>query len=183
MTTTEYPVPGPGAGITSQMEFNRSKPVVLRNSRILCWVTMSGSFFAAIMAVCMALMVISLVFLSGPLTASRAFNAFQWGVAAGVTGYMGPWFWKLGGKMAGYQVNLDASGVKFSLGTKKAPSDLFLAWDQIAAIKYKRNFNVQQCKVEGTDRNYASFSSYTFFRPKKIARMIAERAGLAIQKF
>ena len=77
MSTTEYPAPGPGAGITSQMEFNRSQPVVVRNSRILCWITMSGSFFAAIMAMCMVLMIIALVFPSGPLNASHAFNAFQ----------------------------------------------------------------------------------------------------------
>ncbi len=29
-------------------------------------------------------------------------------------------------------------------GTKKNPSDLFLAWDQIAAIKFKRIGNAQQ---------------------------------------
>ena len=29
-------------------------------------------------------------------------------------------------------------------GTKKNPSELFLAWDQIAAIKFKRIGNAQQ---------------------------------------
>lgn len=70
----------------------------------------------------------------------------------------------------------------FNLGTKKKPADLFLAWGKVAAIKFKRVANVQQCLVEGTDGSEARFSSYTFFRPKKIARMISERAGLAIQK-
>ena len=96
---------------------------------------------------------------------------------------MCPWLWKLGRKMAVYQVQFDSPGVTFSLGTKKAPTDLFLAWDQIAAIQYRRNFNVQQCRVEGTGGNYVSFSSYTFFSPQKIARMIAERTGIPIQKF
>jgi len=182
MSTTEFPVAGPGAGVTSQMEFNRSKPVVLRNSRFLCWVTMSGSFFAAIMAACMVLMVISRLFLSGALNGSLALSAIEWGVAALAMGFMCPRLWALGRAMAGYQVDLDGRGVKFSLGTKKKPAELFLAWDQIAAIKYRRTGNVQQCWVEGTDGSEATFSSYTFFRPKKVARMIAERAGLAIAK-
>jgi hypothetical protein len=97
-------------------------------------------------------------------------------------GFMCPRLWALGRAMAGYQVDLDGRGVKFSLGTKKKPAELFLAWDQIAAIKYRRTGNVQQCWVEGTDGSEATFSSYTFFRPKKVARMIAERAGLAIAK-
>ena len=67
-------------------------------------------------------------------------------------------------------------------GTKKNPSDLFLAWDQIAAIKFKRIGNAQQYYVLGKDGSEARFSSYTFFRPKKIARLIADRTGLTIQK-
>lgn len=182
MSTTGFSAPGQSGGITSQMAINRSKPAVVRNSRFLCWVTMSGSFFAAIMTVCMLLMVFSQVFPIGELNGARGWSALQWGFAALAMGFMCPWFWKLGRKMAGYQVYLDASGVKFILGTKKAPADLFLAWDQIAAIKRKNNFNAQQCRVEGTDGSYASFSSYTFFRPKKIVRMISERTGLPIQK-
>jgi hypothetical protein len=67
-------------------------------------------------------------------------------------------------------------------GTKKNPSDLFFAWDQIAAIKFKRIGNAQQVYVLGKDGSEARLSSYTFFRPKKIARLIADRTGLTIQK-
>jgi hypothetical protein len=48
MGTTEFPAPGPGAGINSQIEINRTQPVVLRNSRFLVGVTMTGSLFAAV---------------------------------------------------------------------------------------------------------------------------------------
>jgi len=72
--------------------------------------------------------------------------------------------------------------VNFNLGTKKKPSDLFLAWDQIAAIRHKRVGNAQQYTVQGRDGSEARFSSYTFFRPRKVARLIAERTGLAIQE-
>jgi hypothetical protein len=77
---------------------------------------------------------------------------------------------------------MDVRGAMFNLGTKKRPSDLFLAWDQIAAIWQKRVGNAQQFYVQGRDGSEARFSSYTFFRPKKVARLIAERTGLPIQK-
>jgi hypothetical protein len=64
MSTIEFPAPGASAGITSQIELNRSRQFVFRNSRFLCFVTMSGSFFAAIMGVCMVLAVLSQVFRS-----------------------------------------------------------------------------------------------------------------------
>lgn len=180
MSRTEFPSPTPE--IATQMEFNPSRAVILRNSRFLCWVTVSGSFFAAIMAACMILIVISRVFLSGEFNVSRAFSALQWALAALFMGYTCTWLWSLGRAMAGYYVQLDERGVTFNLGTKKAPSELFIAWSQLAAIKCKRNVNVQFCQVEGKDGSSATFSSYTFFRPKKVARRIAERAGLSIQK-
>jgi hypothetical protein len=143
---------------------------------------MSGAFFAVIMAVCMALMVVSIFTSGGGLGAGNALSAAQWGFGALAFGYMCTWLWKLGRNMLGYKVTLDSRGVNFNLGTKKKPADLFMAWDQIAAIRYGRNANLQQCVVQGTDGSEARFSNYTFFRPKKVARMIAERTGLALQK-
>ena len=70
----------------------------------------------------------------------------------------------------------------FNLGTKNKPSNLSLTWDQIAAIKHKRVGNAQQYFVQGTDGSEARFSSYTFFRPEKVARLIAARTGLTIQE-
>ena len=84
--------------------------------------------------------------------------------------------------MADHRVTMDSRGAIFNLGTKKQPADLFLAWDQIAAIWHKRVGNAQQYYVQGKDGTQARFSSYTFFRPKHVARLIAERTGLAIQK-
>lgn len=182
MGTTEASVTEPGTGINSPIEFIRSRPVVLRNSRFLCWVTLSGSFFAAFMSIGMVLMVFSLVFPTRELNGDREWSAVWWGMAAPALGYICPRLWNLGHAMAAYQVYLDGSGVTFNLGTKMAPAELFLAWNKIVAIKYKRAGNVQQCWVEGMDGCEATFSSYTFFRPKKVARMIAERAGLVIQK-
>ena len=181
MGTTGYPAPGPGAGITSQIANNRAIPMVLHNSRFLIGVTMICSIISAFFAVCMALMVFS-VLSSGGLSGGNLYNAFWWGLGTLAFGYGCQRLWNLSRAMAGYRVTLDSRGVNFNLGTKKKPSDLFLAWDQIAAIKHKRVGNAQQYTVQGSDGSEARFSSYTFFRPKKVARMIAERTGLAIQK-
>jgi hypothetical protein len=181
MGTTGFPAPGPGAGITSQMEMYRATPVVLVNSRLLIAVTMFGSIISAFFAVCMALMVFS-IFSTGGSSGGNLYNALWWGFGALAFGYGCPRLWILARAMANYKVILDGTGAMFNLGTKKQPSDLFLAWDQIAAIRHKRVGNAQQYYVLGRDGSEARFSSYTFFRPKKVARLIAERTGLAIQK-
>jgi hypothetical protein len=182
MSTTEFPEPGPGARIHSQIEIDRAQPLVLRNSRFLLGVTFTGGLVAAFFCICMLLMVFSQLFPLSALGVARGFNALQW--AAGALGmlYMCLQLWGLGRKMAGYQVRLDSRGADFILGTKKTPSNLFLAWDKIAAIKFQRVGSAQQYFVQGADGSEARFSSYTFFRPKKVATLIAARSGLSIQK-
>jgi len=163
------------------MEMYRATPVVLVNSRLLIAVTMFGSIISAFFAVCMALMVFS-IFSTGGSSGGNLYNALWWGFGALAFGYGCPRLWILARAMANYKIILDGRGAMFNLGTKKQPSDLFLAWDQIAAIRHKRVGNAQQYYVLGRDGSEARFSSYTFFRPKKVARLIAERTGLAIQK-
>jgi hypothetical protein len=182
MSTTGFPVPGPGAaGITSQMEMYRATPVVVRNSRLLLGFTMICSILFGVIAVCMALMVFSL-FSTGGSSGGNLFSALRWGIAALAFGYACPRFWKLFRAMANHRATMDSRGVMFNLGTKKQPADLFFAWDQIAAISHKRVGNAQQYSVLGKDGSEASFTSYTFYRPKKVARLIAERTGLPIQE-
>jgi len=151
MGTSGYPASGPGAGITSQIEMNRANPMVLHNSRLLIGVTMIFSIIAAFFAVCMVLMVFSVLSSGGGLSGGNLYNAFWWGFGAFAFGYGCPWLWTLSRAMAGYRVTLDSRGVNFNLGTKKKPSDLFLAWDQIAAIRHKRVGNAQQYYVQGRD--------------------------------
>ena len=182
MSTAGFPAPGPGAGITSQIAMLRATPVVLVNSRFLIGVTMISSILFAFFAVCMVLMVFSIFSTGGGASGGNLYNAFWWGAGALAFGYSCPRLWKLSRAMANYRVTMDIRGAMFNLGTKKQPSDLFLAWDQIAAIRHKRVGNAQQYWVIGTDGSQAIFSSYTFFRPKKVARLIAERTGLPIQE-
>ena len=182
MSSTEFPAPGPGAGINSQIATSRAHAMVLRNSRILIGLTLFGSIVAATFSVLMFFGMVSQIIPLSAISVARGFGALQWALAALSMGLMCPWLWKLGRKMAGYRVKLDSQGADFNLGTKKQPSNLFLTWDQIAAIKHKRIGNAQQYWVLGTDGSEARFSSYTFFRPKKVARLIAARTGQAIQE-
>jgi hypothetical protein len=181
MNAGEFPAAASGVGVTSPIEAARAQQRVVRNSRFLIAVTMTGAVFALIMSACMVLVVVSMVFPTSAFTAERGWAALRWVLFAFAMGSMGPWLWKLARAMAFYRVVLDHRGVDFHMGTKKAPQDLFMAWDQIAAIRHTRLGNNQIYSVKGTDGSEATFTSYTFFRPKKLARLIAERAGLAIQ--
>ena len=181
MSTSDFPVAGADTEMSSRSEVDDSASLLLRNSRLLCWITMSGSVIAAVMAICMVLMVAYEVFVANGGFAERAFGLLRWGVCALAMGVMCPRLWKLGQAMAGYQVVLNGDGVSFNLGTEEDPAELFLAWDQISSIQCERAGNASQIIVEGKDGSVARFSSDSFFHPMKIACMIAERAGLAIE--
>lgn len=177
MGTPGFPASGPGVGITSQIEMNRATPMVFRNSRFGIGMVYVLSVVMAPLAICMALMVMSVLSSGGGLA-----NALWWGAFALGFGYGCPRWWILARAMTGYSVTLDSRGANFNLGTKKKPLDVFLAWDQITAITRKRVGYSQQYFVQGTDGRWAKFGSYTFLSPGKVARLIAERTGLAIQK-
>jgi hypothetical protein len=59
---------------------------------------------------------------------------------------------------------------------------MFLDWGNVASISHRRSGNNQIYTVTAADGSTATFTSYTFFRPKKVARLIAARAGLSIEK-
>lgn len=90
--------------------------------------------------------------------------------------------WVLGRDMRQHEVVLDERGVNLHLGTKKEPADLLLRWEQVSAVTRRRVGRSQRFWVLGKDGSQAMFTSYTFFRPKKVARLIGERAGVEIQK-
>jgi len=182
MSEREFPAAGPGAGINSQIGAERAKPVVVRNSRFLIGVTLLGSVAALVMSLCMVLVALSLVFPVAGLDSDKGWGAFRWALAAVAMGSMCPWLWQMGRAMADYQVRLDSRGVDFQLGTKRKPQELFVPWDQIAAIRHKRVGNNKLYFVTAANGSEARFSSYTFFRPKKVARLIAARAGQTIRK-
>jgi hypothetical protein len=171
-----------GGGMSSQMEIHRAKAVVMRNNKFFIGLTLLASVFALFLAACFAIMVFVELFPEGGFNTGHAIDAVRWAFGALVFGLMCPAMWKMAMGMFHSRVKMDSRGVDFTLGTKKTPQELFLPWDKVAAIQQKRVGMAQQFTVQGTDGSYARYTSYTFFRPKKVARLIAQRTGLVIQK-
>jgi hypothetical protein len=116
------------------------------------------------------------------ITFMRVIAAFQWGLGGFLMCMMLPWLWKWGTRMLSANVKLDARGVDLNLGTKKKPVEMFVAWDQVASVQQKRLGKIWEFTITAKDGSWASYTTNTFFRSKRVARMIAERAGLTIQK-
>ena len=173
---------GEGAGITTALAALRAKPMLLHNSRFVCWLTMGMGVISVFLGLCMMLMVFSVLTPVSAITFMSVLAAAQWGLGGFLFCCMCPWLWQWGTRMLSFKVKLDARGVDFNLGTKKKPSELFMPWEQVASVQQKRVGNLQEFIILGKDGSHASYSSLTFFRSKHVAKMIAERAGLTIQK-
>jgi hypothetical protein len=195
MSTSEFPEPGqanssqtrqmqsgPAAGVTAETAAYRARTVDLHNPRFLCWTAMVCGILSVPLGMCMMLEGGSLLFPVRAITFRLAIAAGQWILGGFLMCMTCPWAWQWGTRMLGLHVKLDARGVDFNLGTKKKPGELFMAWEQVAAVQQKRVGQVREYTVLGKDGSRASFTSNTLFRSQRIARMIAERAGLTIQK-
>jgi hypothetical protein len=170
------------SGITSEIAGHRARHMVLHNSRFVCFGMMGLGVCSLIIGICMMLMVFSLIFPVSAISFMRVLAAAQWGLGGFMMCYLCPALFKWSRGMLHKSVKLDERGVDFVLGTKKKPVELFMPWDEITTIKQQRVGNAQQFTVAGTDGSFAQFTSYSFFRPKHVARLIAERAGVTIQK-
>jgi hypothetical protein len=185
MSASEFPSPnaeGMRGIVTAQVEAYRARAVMVHNSRIYIATLFLLGLASAFIGACAVLMAVSLIFPISALTVSRGMSAAQWGFSGLLMAAMCPFLWKMARKMAYHWARLDGSGVQFNLGTRRAPDQLFLPWDKITAIQQQRVGNSMQFTVRAADGSYVQYSSYTFLRPKKVARLIAERTGLSIQK-
>ena len=90
--------------------------------------------------------------------------------------------WSVGRSMKFYLVSFEPGGVRFRLGDAKKPQETYFAWNEITGVYYKRGYNVQYGMLKRADGSKLDISSYTFFRVKKLMRMIAERAGQQMQE-
>ncbi len=160
---------------------HQAKTKVLHNSRIAC----GGMFLLAIgslcIGVCMVFAAIPLVFPLNHMTFLRGMGAVQWSFGGVMMVMMCPGLWKWAMGMAHRKVVLDARGIDFVLGTKKQPIELSMPWEQVASVQKARAGNAMEFTVQGRDGSFARFTSYSFFRPRRVARLIAERAGLTVR--
>jgi hypothetical protein len=185
LRASEFPSPnteGTRGIVTAQIEANRAKVVVVHNSRIYIGTILLISLGAAFISISSVLVVVSQIFPFSALTVARGMSAAQWAFGAFFFAFMCSFMWTMAKKLAFCGAKLDSSGVQFNLGSKRAPVRVFLPWDKIVAVQQQRVGNLIQFTVRTADGTYARYSSYTFLRPKKVARLIAERTGIAIQK-
>ena len=157
-------------------------PVVFRNSRFLIGVVYFGSLSGMVLAVCFLLITFAQFSPTHAGDPGKIKNVLEWAISSICSAFTSAWLFKLGGKMAHYEARLDDNGVDFRLGTKAAPQNLFMPWNGIGSIQYKRVGNTQWVGVRSKNNDFAQFNSYTFFRPKKLAKLIAARSGQQIQK-
>jgi hypothetical protein len=157
-----------------------SKPVILRNSRILIGLLFISALIGFVGAPSFGIVALMSVFPVGHFSFDRVVGALSWVVAAFFSGSMGLFLWRQCFRMAGNQVRLEAEGVYFRIRSANQAAETFFAWSGIAAITQKRTNNVHVCAVVALNRQTLTFTSLTFFRPKHIAREIAAYAGKSL---
>jgi hypothetical protein len=89
--------------------------------------------------------------------------------------------WSVGRSMKFYQVSFEPGGARFRLGDEKKPQVTYFAWNEITGVYFKRGYNMQYGMSKRADGSKLDISSYTFFRVKKLMKMIAERSGQEMQ--
>jgi hypothetical protein len=168
------------AGRDQERELLRVRPMLVRNSRILVALTFLAGAAAFGLSVWMAYIGCSYVFPLRALTFDRIAAASLLTVGAWLMAMSYVFLWRQGRVLAFCSVRLNSFGVRFSLGGSKNSREVFLPWNGIAAVHHKRIPDGQRFTVLGTDTSTVTFTSNCFYRPRKVARLIAERAGLPI---
>ncbi len=163
-----------------QSESLRVRPMLVRNSRILVALTFLGSVMAFGLSVYMTWIGCSYLFPLHALTLNRLAAASLLALGAWLMAMSYVFLFRQGRVLAFCSVLLDSFGVHFRLGGTRNSREVFLPWSGIAAVHYKRRAEGQRYTVLSTDTSTVTFTSNCFYRPKKVARLIADRAGLPI---
>ena len=155
-------------------------PIVVRNG-FYAGIILLGSAIGLFLALCLAILALAELFPISLLTVRRGVDALLWAAFAGYTGLMAIQGWGWGRRLAFWSVRLDARGVDFRLGTRRHPDSCFFPWDEIKEVRRERRGKAQYFTVLAKGGSSVEFSAYTFARPMRLARRIAEQAGQKIQ--
>jgi hypothetical protein len=161
---------------------NPAEPLVIRNSR---------AFTALVRIIGFAMLAIALLF---PFAAAwkifheqeSAMQRTKEGViivlGCSAVGILGLALWAQGDSMKFYEASLQPDAVRFQLGFEKAPKVTVIPYASIVAVNYKMPYNTAYASVVTGDGATLAWSSYEFFRTKKLALAIAARAGQELQQ-
>jgi hypothetical protein len=170
----------PSAGATLPIQLVGEQPTLLRNNRVLIFLTFLGSAAAFGISACMAIVALTYFFPFAALNLDRFAAGALWLLGAWLMAMSQVYLWRQGHLMASCLVLLGTRGAYFKLGDTPAAKEVFMPWSGIEAVHYKRIENTQKFTILGSDTTTVTFTSYSFYRPKRIARLIAERAGLPL---
>jgi len=181
-SAAEFPSAKTGAANQREVLSPASHWIVVRNSRFLVSLVFAACVFFALLSVCFALISIACLLPLSGIDLHRAIRALSWACAAVCTVYACPCLWKAGRVRAFSEARLDGCGVDFQFGTAEQPQRCFVAWDRIVFVYELRLGHTTIFSIGENDGSQATFSSSNFFRPIRLARMIAAAAGRPIQR-
>ncbi len=167
-------------GMRQQIGLSGTHPILLRNNRILIFLSFLGSIVALGVALCMVLVSLTSIFPLSAMNMDRAAAGALWVLGAWLMAMAQVYLWRQGQLMAHCSVLLDNYGAHFKLGSTENAREAFMPWNGIEAVHYKRIPNAYKFTILGTDSSTVTFTSCSFYRPKRAARLIAERAGLPL---
>jgi hypothetical protein len=170
----------PSAGGRRPLHMVGDQPTLLRNNRVLIFLTFLGSAAALGISVCMAIVALTYFLPFGALNLDRFAAGALWGLGAWLMAMSLVFLWRQGHLMASCSVLLDTKGVYFRIANASNSKEVFMPWNGIEAVHYKRIENTQKFTILGSDTSTVTFTSYSFYRPKRVARLIAENAGLPL---
>lgn len=168
------------AGIDREQELGRVRPTLVRNSRVLIGLTFLGSAAAFVISLCMVALALASIFPLHAINFDRAAVAFLWAVGAWIVAAANVFLWRQGRLMAHCSVLLDNHGAHFKLGDTNDTEEVFMPWNGIAAVHHKRIPDAQKFTILGKDTSIVTFTPNNFYRPRKLAHLIAARAGLPV---
>ena len=170
----------PSSAIRQPIHLLGRQPMLLRNNRVLIFLTFLGSFAALGVSLGMAFVALTYFFPVGALNMDRSAAGALWGFGAWLMAMTQVFLWRQGNLISRCSVLLDARGAHFRLGKTASDQEVFMPWNGIEAVQYKRLENTQKFTILGKDSSIVTFTSYSFYRPKRVARIIAEHAGLPL---
>ena len=182
MIEAQDQVLAPAPGIRQSLNTLGVQPMLLRNSRVLIFLTFLGSLAALFVALGMTAVALTALFPLRALTMDRFAAGAFWGLGAWLMAMSQVFLWRQGIAMSNCSILLDSHGAHFRLGETKNGKEAFMPWNEIAAVHYKRIPNAQKFTILSKDTNIVIFTSYSFYRPRRVARLIAQRAGLPLQR-
>jgi hypothetical protein len=170
----------PSSGVRRPIQLTGRQPMLLRNNRGLIFLSFLGSVVALGVGLCMITVAATYFFPVRSLSLDRFAAGALFSFGAWLMAMSQVYLWRQGSLMASCSVLLDARGAHFNLGKTGKGKAVFMPWSEIEAVHYKRFENAQKFTILGADSTTVTFTSYSFYRPRRVARMIAEHAGLPL---